>query len=153
MSTDRRPPELLRADGARNLHRIIEVAARMLGDDPHAGMADVAAAAGVSRATVYRRFPTREALLDAIREQATEQGRAAVEACRLEEGPAAEALARLVRAWLDLAVRYSFPQLSAQPRPHDSAEARERRRRVFLDPVHALVRRGQRAGEFDPYKD
>ena len=68
MPTDQRPPEYLRADAARNLHRIVEVAARLLGDDPHVGMAAVAGAADVSRATVYRHFPTREALLDGLSE-------------------------------------------------------------------------------------
>ena len=76
MTTDQRPPEYLRADAARNVHRIVEVAARLLGDDPHVGMAAVAAAADVSRATVYRHFPTREALIDAIRTQAVEARRA-----------------------------------------------------------------------------
>ena len=47
-------------------------------------MADVAAAAGVSRATVYRHFPTREALLRAIRAQALEQSERALVDCRLE---------------------------------------------------------------------
>jgi len=53
-----RPVELLRADAARNVHRIVEVAAQRLGVDPGVGMAEVAAAAGVSRATstaIFRR--------------------------------------------------------------------------------------------------
>ena len=70
---DQRPVAYMRADAARNVHRIVEVAARLLGEDPHAGMAEVAAAAGISRATVYRHFTTREALIDAIRRQALAQ--------------------------------------------------------------------------------
>lgn len=147
-ATDRRPVEFMRADAARNVHRIVEVAARMLGEDPHAGMAEVAAAAGISRATVYRHFTTREALIDAIRRQAIEQGKLALLECRLDEGSATDALSRLVGAWLDLAERYSFPQLAAQAELDTSAEARKQRRRVFGEPLLALIERGQAAGEF-----
>jgi hypothetical protein len=36
-----RPVEYLRADAARNVHRIVEVAARLLADNPNLAMADV----------------------------------------------------------------------------------------------------------------
>ena len=148
MTTDQRPPEYLRADAARNLHRIVEVAARMLGDDPHVGMAAVAEAADVSRATVYRHFPTREALIDAIRTQALAAGAQAIVECRLEEGGATEALRRLVEAWLDIAQRYGFAQLVGHAGSPLDEEDRAHRRRVFGEPLIALFTRGQAAGEF-----
>jgi TetR/AcrR family transcriptional repressor of mexCD-oprJ operon len=147
-STDHRPVEFMRADAARNINRIVEVAARLLGDDPHAGMADVAASAGVSRATVYRHFPTREALIGAIQRQAVERGEVALVECRVDEGSATDALRRLVGAWLDVAERYAFPQLAAQAELNTSEEAREHQRRVFGEPLIALIERGQAAGEF-----
>jgi TetR/AcrR family transcriptional regulator, mexCD-oprJ operon repressor len=128
---------VLRADAARNLHRIVEVAARVFADDPGAGMADVATAAGVGRATVYRHFPTREALVEAIREQAVEDAEQALAACRLDEGSATEALRRLCAAWLEVAERYSLTE------PH-----RAPRRQVLSEPLIALLERGQAAGEF-----
>ena len=143
-----RPVEYLRADAARNVHRIVEVAARLLGENPNAGMGDVGAAAGVSRATVYRHFPTREALIGAIQAQAIEQSERALVACRLDEGSAADALHRLCVAWLDVAERYAFAQLAVQPGAGLDDEARERRRHVLGDPLRALIERGQAAGEF-----
>lgn len=139
----------MRADAARNVHRIVEVAARLLGDDPHAGMNEVAEAAAVSRATVYRHFASREALLEAIWEQAAEQAGHAVSRCRLDEGNAIDALRRLVFAWLEIAERYSFSQLAAQPELNRSREAREHRRRVFAAPLLGVIARGQAAGEFN----
>ena len=65
-------------------------------------MADVAAAAGVGRATLYRHFPTRESLLEAIRSQGMTDGEQAMEDCRLDQGSPTQALERLLAAWLEL---------------------------------------------------
>ena len=148
MTTDHRPPEYLRADAARNLQRIVEVAARMIGDDPSVGMAAIAAAADVSRATVYRHFPTREALMEAIRAQALDAGARAMVECRLDEGSATDALRRIVEAWLEIAERYGFAQLVGHPGTGLGGIDRDVRRRVFGEPLIALFTRGRDAGEF-----
>jgi TetR/AcrR family transcriptional repressor of mexCD-oprJ operon len=145
-----RPVEYLRADAARNVHRIVEVAARLLGENPTVGMGEVGLAAGVSRATVYRHFPTREALISAIQVQAVEQSERALLACRLDEGSATDALQRLCAAWLDVAERYAMAQLATQPGIGADRQAREHRNRILGDPLRALIERGQAAGEFSP---
>lgn len=50
--------------------RILDVALEVLGENPDAGMADVASAAGVVRRTVYGHFPSRLDLIRTLTERA-----------------------------------------------------------------------------------
>ncbi|GAA2606704.1 TetR/AcrR family transcriptional regulator [Paractinoplanes durhamensis] len=56
----------LRKDAARNWHRIVEVGRRMVDEGTPIQLNDVARAAEVGVATVYRHFPTPEALLETL---------------------------------------------------------------------------------------
>jgi AcrR family transcriptional regulator len=51
-------------------HRILDVALEVLGENPDAGMGDIASAAGVVRRTVYGHFPSRLDLVRALTERA-----------------------------------------------------------------------------------
>src|SRR4051794_41881458 len=64
-STDHR-----RATAERNVEKILDAAAGLLARGAAASTSAVAAAAGVSRVTVYSHFATREALLEAGAERA-----------------------------------------------------------------------------------
>ncbi|MET9226656.1 helix-turn-helix domain-containing protein [Lentzea sp. NPDC003310] len=56
----------MRADATRNVEAVLRAAAQVFSADPQARIPDVAAAAGVDRRTVYRRFESREDLLLAV---------------------------------------------------------------------------------------
>ncbi len=138
-------PPALRADAARNVKRILETAARVLADDQGAGMAEVAAAAGLARATLYRHFPTRADLVAAIRAQAYDDAGAAIAACRLEEGPVGDALGRLIEGLVAVGDRYRFLQNESQTEAGGTAD--QKREAELSRPVLAMIRRGQESGE------
>src|SRR3712207_3163298 len=56
----------LRKDAARNWQRIVDVGRRLVDQETPIQLNDVARAASVGVATVYRHFPTPEALLETI---------------------------------------------------------------------------------------
>ena len=138
-------PETRRADAERNVLRIQEAAIRLWAEEPGAGVAEVAAAAGVGRATLYRHFPTRESLLEAIRSQSLTDGWQALEDCRLDEGSPTDALKRLMAAWLELGDRYRV--VVANPSKPDNHAARAREE-AMGDALQKLVERGQAMDEF-----
>ncbi len=92
----------LRADARRNRDRLLEVAVRVLAHDgPDVPLEAIAREAGVGIGTLYRHFPTREALVEAAYRNELDRLCAAVPAL-LAERPADAAL----RAWMDRFLDY-----------------------------------------------
>lgn len=85
---------------------ILDGVLRLLGRRPDASMAELAAAGGISRATLHRRYPRREDLVGAlVRRALTEVEQAFARAQAAGEGPV---LARLVRELLPVAYDFGF---------------------------------------------
>ena len=141
-------PGPARADARRNAQRILDATAELLAADPGVSLEQVAAHAGVSRATLYHHFAGRDALLDALTERSIAEVTAAVRSARPGEGPAAEAMERVLRAAWRVVGRYRGLVL-VNPRRLARTELR-RRLGPALAPVRSLIRRGRRSGEFDP---
>jgi AcrR family transcriptional regulator len=142
------PGRRRRADAERNVAAILDAAGRVLGSRPGASVEDVAMAAGVSRQTVYAHFPTRDALFMAVWERATAQAVAAIDALDLDDGPAADALLRLLDVVWSMFERAPHLLATGTGVPMSADESHDLHQPV-LDRLDRLVRRGQEAGEFD----
>ena len=106
-----------------------------------ASMNDVAEAAGVARATVYRYFPNREALLDELARAAVSDVDARLESARIDEVAPEEGIARAVRALVDVGDGFV---LLTRERLRSDPEQFERR---LTQPLRRLFERGQAAGD------
>ncbi len=136
-----------RADARRNAQRILDATAELLAADPAVSLEQVAARAGVSRATLYHHFAGRQALLDALTERSILEVTAAVTEARPDEGTATEATERVLRAAWQVVGRYRGLVI-VNPRRLELAELRARMAPA-LGPIRRLILRGQRSGEFD----
>jgi TetR/AcrR family transcriptional repressor of mexCD-oprJ operon len=125
---------------------ILETAVHLLADRPEASMNELAAAAGVGRATLYRYFPTREALLAALASEAHQELVTRITDASLDHAPVPEALQRLLRVLLTVGDRYVV-LMRERVKPHGPTE-REEFERLILAPIQALFQRGIDDGTF-----
>jgi TetR/AcrR family transcriptional repressor of mexCD-oprJ operon len=95
---------------------ILEAAADLLarGGEPPT-MADIAAAAGVSRATLYRYFPTRERLLQALTAAGLNAAVTRLAEADLDAVPVPEAIARIARVVAATGSKYAAVVDAADP--------------------------------------
>jgi AcrR family transcriptional regulator len=133
-----------RADA--NRRRILDVALAELLRDPDASMDQIARAAGVVRRTVYGHFPSREALISTLVDDAVQALAAAHAAGREGVADPAEAVARSVLAVWDIADRYRLLVALAQ-RTVTMQGIRERLAPVREESVR-LLRQGLDQGTF-----
>lgn len=129
-----------RSDVSHNREMLITAATEEFSRNPEASMADIARAANLTRATVYRHFANREALAAAIRTEALDRAAEALADCGLDDGTALEVLRRVIQALSARAMSLRFMVLQG---PDSDPEFLARRARVLL-PLVEVVRRGQR---------
>ncbi|MFJ4706034.1 TetR/AcrR family transcriptional regulator [Streptomyces anulatus] len=124
---------------------VLRASAELLSRRATATTEEVARAAGISRATLNRLFPGRDALVRALEDFGITECETALTTARLEEGPAEEAVRRLIRAIEPhaslLAFLYSENQLF-EGEEQNAGWARIDER------LTSLFRRGQEDGAF-----
>jgi AcrR family transcriptional regulator len=83
----------VRADAQRNRDRIVEVARQVFRERGYdASLDDIAKMAGVGPGTLYRHFPTRDALLDAVMQAWVDRVVETTDKALVREGPPREFL-------------------------------------------------------------
>ena len=138
-------PPKLRADAARNRDKLLSAAVELFAEQgPEVSLEAVAKRAGVGIGTLYRHFPTRDALLEAAyRNEVTHLSEAADDL--LARHPADEALA----LWMDRFVDYASTKRGIGPALKamvSSSELFADARRMNLAAVERLLAAGAEAG-------
>ncbi|MET7570481.1 helix-turn-helix domain-containing protein [Streptomyces sp. NPDC005492] len=124
---------------------VLRSAAALLTRKSTSTMDEVARAAGISRATLHRQFAGRDALVRALEALGIAECEAALDTARLAEGPASDAVRRLVRALEPAAGLLAF--LYTENQLFEGEGQNEGWTRID-DRIAALFRRGQSSGEF-----
>lgn len=119
----------MRADARRNRERLLEAAIELIlevgGEPPRDG---IARRAGVGIATLYRHFPDRQSLLNAVAHQVLDHSAAAAETALADAPNGVEALRRYMHAAVDNglgALNLVHPLLDDPQWPAQRARAEE----------------------------
>lgn len=121
---------------------ILTAAADVLAVRGTASMADIAAAAGIGRATLYRYFPNREALLSGLTEAAAADLISRITDADLDSVPVPTALARLTRGFLTAGSKYGALLQPETQLPEKDADLKQR----LGEPVREVLARGADSG-------
>src|SRR5580700_1050879 len=144
---NRKPARKPRTDAQRNRERILEVAKEAFTQSgANASLDDIAKEAGVGAGTLYRHFPTRDALIEAVYRTEVEK-LAAAEKKFSESLPPIEAL----RAWMLLFVDYIATKQIIGPALNSlvggPSKLYERSRSQIQGAIDALVKRAIKSGD------
>lgn len=109
---------------------LLDQATHVLTHNPTLTLAELATTLHISRATLHRRYPTRDHLITAIAHDALTLTEHALHTAQPHHGPALDALERVTHALLPLGHRYHFlltePTLDRDPDLRARGDALER---------------------------
>jgi AcrR family transcriptional regulator len=125
----------MRADAARNLTSVLRTGARLLAQDPGTPIAAIAAAAGVDRTTLHRRFANREALLRAVFQAKLDSAERVLDEARLTEAPVPVALHRYLEGIVPVSREWPIDtrrMMETDPEASARREAQSARLSAFI---------------------
>ncbi|MFE6051484.1 TetR/AcrR family transcriptional regulator [Kitasatospora sp. NPDC056446] len=124
---------------------VLEAAVGVLSRRPTAHLDEIARAAGISRATLHRLFPGRDALIREVGLLGLRRFAAALDTAGVEEGDAGAALRRLVDASVPDAMLCAF--LAGENQLYENEDINDLWE-LQIARLHALFLRGQQQGVF-----
>jgi AcrR family transcriptional regulator len=145
------PPRPMRADAQRNYQRLLDAAVAVFAEHgaDDASLEEIARRAGVGIGTLYRHFPSRQALLEAVYRDQVEAVRARADELLNSESPAA-ALAE----WLRVLSAFSSTKRSLTSALLETlgkdSELLSACSSVICDAADELLARAKEAGEVRP---
>ena len=137
----------LRSDARRNRRTVLDAAVALLAQRPQATMQEVADASGLGRTTVYRHFPRRQDLIDALYEEVLREAAETVHEAVAQAATARELLCDLGARIIAIGDRYRF--LDAHPELRERALA-GRGNESSADPLQDYLTQAQARGEVRP---
>ena len=135
----------LRSDAQRSVARILAAAEDGFTADPSASMTAIAAAAKVSRVTLYLHFPTREELLSATVARIVDEVDRLLGTEPIETLPPDAALQRMIRVAWEALARYRALVVSCTRQHGDIVTKHDH---VMQARIRTLLRRGRDLGSF-----
>ena len=154
VSAQAREPRRMRADAQRNYTKLLDAASAAFlehgADD--VSLEEIARRAGVGIGTLYRHFPTRQALLEAVYRDQVELLEARAEEL-LKTEPPGDALADWLRALMKFSSSKHTLISALLASPGKDSELISSCSKVMRDAADALVARAQEAGVVRPDAD
>lgn len=135
----------LRSDARRNRRTVLDAAVTLLAQRPNATMQEVADASGLGRTTVYRHFPRRQDLIDALFEEVLREAAETVDEALASASSARELLCDLGSRVIAIGDRYRF--LDAHPDVRDRSLAGENAMDPANNPLEQYLSAAQARGE------
>jgi AcrR family transcriptional regulator len=140
--TDATSDARLRSDARRNRRTVLDAAVTLLAQRPQATMQEVAEASGLGRTTVYRHFPRRQDLIDALFAEVIRESTNTIAEAVRTAGSARELLCALGPRFIAIGDRYRFidahPELRVRAlRPIDE----------ISNPLETYLTKAQERGE------
>jgi AcrR family transcriptional regulator len=153
MTGDPAPPRAPRADARRNRERVLDAARTLVAEQgTQASLREIARNAGVGLGTLYRHFPTRDALLEALLGRHFDD-LATTARTLAETRPPEEALAEWLRDFLDGSTAYRGLAASMMATLDDETSPLYASCQAMRESVARLLERAQASGHVRPDVD